>query len=553
MKIENSKLKIDKIIIFLFLLNVVLKLSIALRPLEILDDNTIPDDAYLSLKIAKNISYDFRPVYGDNYTNGFQPMYVFLMAPVYKFFPADLYAPIRIALLLLCLFDFLALFYLCKIGRILFKSLHSIYLLMLLWALSPYVTKTTANCMETMISVFFIVLSCYYILKNRLFEAENHSGKLFFLLGIILGLTVFARLDNAIFCAIYILILAYQHIIYKRNPLTPFEKGGFLIPPFSKGVRGFLFKLSTTCQILLRKLIWILLGFILAYAPWAIYSYYYTEAIFPISGKAVRLMSFHPYEIRTLFQYIKLLINWLFISTFPYNYISIIIILAYLSLAIKLKLWSVIIKNFIQEKILLIILLFTSCLVLSYLIFIPANWFFDRYFFQLTIAFFLILSFLFDQLIVSGRLKIKRFFINFSYSIIISLSFVQLYYSNLIVNTVESKGGYMRIGLWANNYFPKGTKIGSSQTGALSYFAGNLKVVNLDGVVNEPCYISLINRKNIEYIKDSKIDYVIGWQLNIDYIKLKSENFKPDDLTFIGIVPGIKTWNYEWKIYKVNR
>ncbi|MBM2816743.1 MAG: yccM 1 [Ignavibacteria bacterium] len=32
----------------------------------------------------------------------------------------------------------------------------------------------------------------------------------------------------------------HNKLEFKRNPLTPFEKGGIFIPPFSKGVRGFL-------------------------------------------------------------------------------------------------------------------------------------------------------------------------------------------------------------------------------------------------------------------------------------------------------------------------
>jgi len=35
----------------------------------------------------------------------------------------------------------------------------------------------------------------------------------------------------------------------KRNPLTPFEKGGMRVPPFSKGVRGFLNNFEKTITL----------------------------------------------------------------------------------------------------------------------------------------------------------------------------------------------------------------------------------------------------------------------------------------------------------------
>ena len=53
----------------------------------------------------------------------------------------------------------------------------------------------------------------------------------------------------------------------------------------------------------------------------------------------------------------------------------------------------------------------------------------------------------------------------------------------------DRNSGYMNIGLWARDRFPPGTVIGSSQTGALGYFADRLKVINLDGVVNRECFL----------------------------------------------------------------
>ena len=77
-------------------------------------------------------------------------------------------------------------------------------------------------------------------------------------------------------------------------------------------------------------------------------------------------------------------------------------------------------------------------------------------------------------------------------------------------------------------------------------------MINLDGVVNEVCYKSLVNKKNIEYIRSQGIQYVIGWDINLKFIRNNSKNFKENDLIKIGTVPHITSWGNEWNIYKVN-
>ncbi|MGB5105870.1 MAG: hypothetical protein WBP29_04150 [Candidatus Zixiibacteriota bacterium] len=74
----------------LLAVNLVSRLLIAIRPLKFIDGLTIPDDAYLSLNIARNIAKGLGPLYGSDFTNGFQPLYVFIVAPIYAVFSHDL-------------------------------------------------------------------------------------------------------------------------------------------------------------------------------------------------------------------------------------------------------------------------------------------------------------------------------------------------------------------------------------------------------------------------------------------------------------------------------
>jgi len=52
------------------------RLWMASRPIEQIDGLTIPDDTYLSLTVARNLAAGKGPLYGEGFTNGFQPLWV---------------------------------------------------------------------------------------------------------------------------------------------------------------------------------------------------------------------------------------------------------------------------------------------------------------------------------------------------------------------------------------------------------------------------------------------------------------------------------------------
>lgn len=119
--------KNKKILIVILLINFAFKLYIALQPIEYIDSMFIPDDSYLSLTIAKNIANGLGPIYGNDYTNGFQPLYVFVMVPVYMIFNSDLITPIKASLVILIIFDTLSLFFLLKLLSENLKSTPPLY------------------------------------------------------------------------------------------------------------------------------------------------------------------------------------------------------------------------------------------------------------------------------------------------------------------------------------------------------------------------------------------------------------------------------------------
>ena len=56
----------------------------------------------------------------------------------------------------------------------------------------------------------------------------------------------------------------------------------------------------------------------------------------------------------------------------------------------------------------------------------------------------------------------------------------------------------------------------------------------------------------MDYVREMKIEYIIGWDANIDFLIRESEGFDKTDLTKEFTIAGFKTWEREWSVYKVN-
>lgn len=164
--VGNSVSVKNKIIISAVLVNLILRLYIASQPFEFIDGPFIQDDSYYVLTIAKNIANGSGPLYTDSYTNGFQPLYVFLIVPVFLFIKSDLFAPIRAMLVINAFLDTLTLFLLLKIFYKA-RSYLTLILLSVLWILSFTVIINSLNGLETPLSVLSIVLTLYLFQKFK--------------------------------------------------------------------------------------------------------------------------------------------------------------------------------------------------------------------------------------------------------------------------------------------------------------------------------------------------------------------------------------------------
>lgn len=515
---EKDKLYLSFILIA-FLLT---RIFFFVQPFEEIDGYAIPDDTYLSLKIAKNIADGNGMTYGDNPTNGFQPLYVFMMVPVYMFVQNDLIVPVYTALILLSCFALMSAFLVYRLILLLFKNSESAFFASLIFVMTPAIIRNTTNGLETSISFYFFLLIIYLLYKYFYIPFGEISARKIFLTGLLLGLSALARIDNLF---LFIALLIWIYLKYRN------EK-------FAVGLAA-------------KSGIVLLSGFALIYLPWLIVSYINTGMIYPVSGNAVRIQGYE-YRIHKpgLTEY-YLFVLYTSLKFFILNYFTVILFIASAFIFIFRFRGTKILNKFIKGKHLPLIIA-SALLYITYIFYIPAYWFYPRYMIFLVIPLLVLLGFAVKEFLSLNTYKNFQkpvFYIIIIVFLALNITrpgFKDFYFGHYGVN------GYYNIGKWISVNFNDGTKLGSLQTGAIAYFAENVKVFNLDGVVNADVLDAIKKNSLMDYIRNNKIEYLLTWEVNYDFIKLKSNNFKETDLTHMFRTTGVRSWDYEWDLYKVN-
>jgi hypothetical protein len=493
---------------------------VALRPLEAIDGLTLPDDAYLSLSLARNIAQGHGPQYAGQYTNGFQPLYVWLMVPVYWIAGQDNVAPVHLALLLMCLFDTLTLFLLFRLVRRLCTFSFTPVLTALLWILHPRIIGVATNGLETALACFFVTWALSYF-QNHFAKADHPpTVKECVGLGGLLGLGMLARIDSILLAVVVTVALLWIHRPARRKALD-----------FALLVNASTF---------------------LTYLPWLVYSFAYTGDFYPVSGSAVRLMTLSRVDSTTTFASLYGTMAQTALRAVAAPNATLVYWLAVL-LALVLAFRHRLAKPCDgQTTILAVGWGYAAMLMCAYVFYIFGPHYFDRYLHPVRIPLLLTLALLID----ASFLLLRRPSIRAGAAIVFAgMAIVppcgDAYFKDLLFGKPNQNLGYMNLGLWARSTFPAGTVIGGSQTGAVGYFADNLKVVNLDGVVNKRCYESLVRRENLQYVREEGVRYLFGWKVNFAFLARMSKDFKPGDIEDVRPILGFRSWNTDWYVGRV--
>ncbi len=539
----NFRIFDSRKVLLILVLALVIRLYISWRPLSYIDNLFIPDDTYLALKIAKNIASGAGITFdGIHPTNGFQPLYVLLVSPIYLICKGDLITPVHICLSLLAIFNVLTGLLIYKILKYLTDARKGIIAL-ILWSFSPRIISNGINGLETSLSLFLVALSIFYYL-TRIRERQDFAHSRFFILGILLGLSIFARIDSVFL----LLAITIDFCLKSRQKLR------------EVGIKWLMGKLAEVYVFAFLVLL-----------PWWIFQIIHFKTLIPVSGEAVRFQALAFADHNLTFSFLKDKFIWSLTqwnnSPFPFYHVSVFSSVPELLILICVLAGLFVLlvtKKRISKIISPLNFLWIFCLglLLFYSLYVPAFWFFKRYYYP--VIFVLILYWgIFLDLIISlniPRFKLHKPLIAVALVILCGWLFYPGLREFLFSKPespsrcdIDSCSGYYKAALWVKEHVKKGERIGSYQSGALGYFLEDNTVINLDGVVNGDAFNALRNNDSFGYVKSENIAFITDWKLNIRKLLIahSRRTITPQDLVLIGVGPPQEEKAYH--LFKVQK
>ncbi len=541
---RKEKYAVAVLSVFTFLL----RIPLALRPEQSLTVFPYGDDTYYLFSIARNAAagHGFS-VDGIHLTNGFQPLIVLLYTPIFwlcgprMIGHADSWLAIRWTFVLNGVIAALTVWALAHLIRSCEREkpkterekskterekpktdgekvtlpwgLTAPVLGALLWTGSISIFAQMAGGLET--GLYSLLLCVSMTLYARLLWDENAGVKTsvtrWFLLGLVLGLTVLARIDAAILVAIIVIVELWR---WSKKNVT-----GHLWDAFVMGATALVVS-----------------------SPWWIYNVVSFGSLMPVSGQAENSwytpVSANIYRLVQTLDDIALI---LFYTPHDLSFLNRILC----SIAIAVLLYLLLRHTRVTERLrqgmffspLLPMALFSIVLVIYYTFFFEAPHFIIRYLQPLRILWVVLTAcavvFLYPAYL-HGSARRRRIagagIILFS---VFSLGFGVERYGYRLHDTTGSE--FYKTGVWAAQHPQE--KIGMLQSGIASFVAPN--VINLDGKVNSDALRAHQSGRLAEYLRDERFTYIADWKPFIEDIDTLARN---NELYFdsVGMIDRIQ-------------
>lgn len=483
------------LLISIVLISLIIRLIISWADVRDLTGKILLDDAFIYFSISRNIALGNGITYnGVDPTNGFQPLWAFTIVPVFLL-TRNIYLDVNLALTIASIISTLTIFLIYKIAQKIFNENIGL-LSAAFWGLNPLIIFQTLDGGDIALYVFLILSTIFYYisLKGKL-KYKNSI-----ILGILLGLTILARMDG-VFLAIAIIL----HILWSNK----------------KNINIGIKKSITTI---------ILAGLVLS--PWFIWSYFTFGTIVQSSAVAKYNLNrgIFPYfdlkEPKNLSETIKMITESLIrtvgsvthqlgIVDFNLNFITVVISMFLLvTLLFSLK----------AVKKMNVYVLFSVLLTLFYDFYL---WGINiRYLTPVIPLLIILVSYGFYNLVI----KIKK-----SNNLVaaVFVLFLLVLFNNGIIQWERGYSSWQveiyDDALWLKNNTHPNDIIASFNSGAYMFFSDR-RVINLDGVVNFEALEALRNKSVINYAKSKNAtiwvdsvylnqtvinDYLNGREINI--------------------------------------
>jgi hypothetical protein len=476
------------------------------RDLDWLTNYWLFEDWGYSLKIARNLAAGLGETYdGVVKTNGYQPLYVWLMIPVYWIFQKDIYTPIYIAITMLAICNVLTGFYIYKTINLFTDKKFWGFFGLGFWLFNLNIARSGTLGLESGLSVFLVSVTIYYTLAYK----DELSYKKSLILGFLLAFSFLARVDAVFLIASvfgYLFILKYRSLLSDIKHLLMLE-----------------FKLlkEDTKHLLVSGLpIIVLVGSYLLYNKIA-YGYSLPTSGLVIADKKslfslVFFINFHNIMygiyITSMMLIGKMTINgfryydefWGTVTTLT-NAFILEATICYLIFAMRNR------RQYIK-KYLLFFLVFATYFY-GYTVYLFAA--FERYFLPLMVVIVILISLLLA--FIFSYLEKQSKYLSGVVACVMSIALLSLFiYGSIphLTSNFSYTSGWKK-GIEAlNEIADEGDVVAALQAGNLGYLYTKGRAINLDGVVNIPALKARLNKNMFNYLRDNQVKYLAdekGW------------------------------------------
>ena len=517
----------DRLLLLLITASFVLRLFLINQDISVILNKFLADDAYYYYALAKNIVNGHGIVF--NYgipTNGFHPLYVLILVPIFKLlYPYGVNLPIYASLIILTLFSVgTSIFLYLIVSKFLNKEAG--LLAAFIWLFNPYILFVSLMGLETPIQIFFISLLTYFIVTKG---SETHfSTHESVIIGLLIGIIFLSRMDG-VFIGIGVI-------------------GTFAIRKLFKNGE---FRISNLKRLLQPDLVIMISVAFLMVLPWIAWNLIELNRITPVSGEALRMIrlsssSYPNLVIGSIYKTGTFVANFFFIpfTNIIQGFLVVFLALIAPSIVLILK------KDDLIHKLISSL----DFLVISSVFYYVFYWFYElgfREWYSLYTSF--LVTIVFSTMIVKviQRIELKK--IKQIAYIILTCILVSAFIFGGIVKYKQGNYPQEKLKWEVANYLesniPPNKTIGSFNTGIYQYYTKKHDVINLDGVMNPEAYQAKKNGSIELYILEKNITYIVDPPSYIEKLNrsiLSLESIKTFEMPYYSYRSG-----EGMKIYKL--
>ncbi len=442
-----------------------LRLWLSWQPIESVDQLLLVDDSYIAFNVSRNLALGRGPL-GDSVhaTNGYQPLFVWLMVPLFWICDGDRVLPIHLALTGLALANLG-----CGVvlGRLLARLAGPIAATagVAYWSLAGQVIQIGLNGLETSLALLLLLAS----LDRWARASPDAPLRSFAALGGLGGLAVLARIDAVL--------------------LSP---ALFVCEMLRAGIRRALSRGVAVALVAAGVAL-----------PWLGYNLVAFGSPLPESGAGTRLQT-------TFTAGGAPMDGWPWLFRGATRAASSTLVSTMLVLSLMVLVWALYraSRQRLEPSYLVPVAVGLHALLLVgfYVGAVGAYWYFYRYFYPLRAGWALLLGLSIG--FVARRLGPKG-------AAALAACAGLLGASEIPRSLTPRLGGYREIGIWADANLPAGARVAAAQAGSLAYHGDRISVFNVDGKISADARSALAARDLSGYLRRNGIQYVLDWEWNV--------------------------------------